>query len=248
LPRSRGLFSIHGHRRTALIRRRESEVEWRIDHVGNDRAPVIVIENLWPDAQGLYEAAARRADYGQSSLYYPGVRCAAPREYATRVVAQLTDLIRTTFTLESDIEITDSVYSLVTTAPKDLVPFQRVPHFDSVDRGRLALLHYLCASGGTSFYRHRSSGLETITAETQEAYIRAVNVEVRASGVPPAQYPEGSTDLFERTAKYDAAFNRALLYRGNMLHSVNVPAGFVPDPDPRTGRLSVNTFLMTKPS
>jgi hypothetical protein len=222
-------------------------MEWRIDHVGNDRAPVIVIEDLWPDANGLFEAAGRPEDYGVSSLYYPGVRRTAPRDYATSVVAQLADLIHATFALEGELAITDSIYSLVTTPPGKLVPFQRVPHFDSVDQTRLALLHYLCASGGTSFYRHRSSGLETITAETQEAYLRSVNAEVKATGMPPAQYVDGDTELFQRTARYEAAFNRALLYRGSMLHSVNVPPDFVPDSNPRTGRLSVNTFLVTKP-
>ena len=85
-----------------------------------------------------------------------------------------------------------------------------------------------------------------MTAEVQDSYIRAVNTEVRAKGVPPPRYVDGDTELFERTARYEAAFNRALIYRGSMLHSVNVPADFVPDPNPRTGRLTLNTFLMTR--
>ena len=74
-----------------------------------------------------------------------------------------------------------------------------------------------------------------------------MNAEVRATGMPPAQYVDGDTSLFERIASYQAAFNRALIYRGSMLHSVNVPPGFVPDTDPRTGRLTVNTFLLASP-
>ena len=184
-------------------------MDWRIDQVGHDRAPVVVIENLWPDAQSLFEAAAQRTDYGVSSLYYPGVRCAAPRDYANAVVLQLTELIQSTFGFDDDLVITDSIFSLVVTPPAALVPFQRVPHYDSVDQNRIALLHYLCASGGTSFYRHRSSGLETITADSQERYIRTVNDEVRTSGMPPAQYVEGDTEHFERTAKYEAEIGRA---------------------------------------
>ena len=144
--------------------------------------------------------------------------------------------------------ITDSTFSLVTTPPEKLVPFQRVPHFDSVDQNAIALLHYLRESGGTSFYRHRSTGTEIVTAEVQDAYIRAVNSEVRTHGMPPAQYVDGDTPLFERIAKYDAVLNRVLLYRGSMLHSVNVPADFVPDTNPRTGRLTANTFLTLRPS
>lgn len=221
-------------------------MQHRIDFVGHDRAPVIVIEDAWPNAHALVELAAARKDFERKSLYYPGVRSPAPVDYATGIVAQLTDLIRSTFALEDEIVITDSTFSIVSTPAEKLVPFQRVPHFDSVDPNGLALLHYLCDLGGTSFYRHRSTGLELITADAQEDYIRRVNAEVRASGLPPPAYVEGDTALFERTAKYEAAFNRALIYRGSMLHSVNVPPDFVPDADPRGGRLSLNTFLTVR--
>lgn len=219
-------------------------MQTRVDFVGNDRAPVIVVDDVWPDARALFEHAAGRTDFGASSLYYPGVRCAAPKEYAHAIVQSLSGLIRDALGIQGPLAITDSVISLVTTPPEKLVPFQRVPHYDSTDPNRVALLHYLCASGGTSFYRHRSTGTETVTAPAEDAYIRKVNAEVRATGMPPARYVDGDSPLFERIGRYDAAFNRALIYRGSMLHSVNVPAGFVPDPNPRTGRLSVNTFLL----
>jgi hypothetical protein len=221
-------------------------VESRVDYVGNGRAPVLVIEDAWPEADSLRETAAQRNNFGRTSLYYPGLRCAAPPEYANRIVESLTDLLRSTFGLEAELAVTDSSFSLVTLPPGQLVPFQRVPHYDSTDQNRLALLHYLCASGGTSFYRHRSSGLEIMTADVEEQYIRTVNAEVREAGMPPAQYVDGDTALFERIANYRAAFNRMLIYRGSMLHSVNVAADFVPDPDPRTGRLTVNTFVVAR--
>jgi hypothetical protein len=219
-------------------------MQTRVDFVGNDRAPVIVVDDVWPDAQTLFEHAASRKDYAASSLYYPGVRCAAPKEYAREIVQSLSGLIREALGIRDPLAITDSVISLVTTPAEKLVPFQRVPHYDSTDPNRVALLHYLCASGGTSFYRHRSSGIETVTAAAEDEYIRKVNAEVRATGMPPPQYVDGDSPLFERIGRYDAAFNRALIYRGSMLHSVNVPPDFVPDTNPRTGRLSVNTFLL----
>jgi hypothetical protein len=221
-------------------------VEFRVDYVGEEREPVLVIENVWADARALVEVAAERRDYSHRSLYYPGLRSNAPPEYARAIVAQLSELICSTFGFQSDLVITDSTFSLVTTPPEKLVPFQRVPHFDSTDPNRLALLHYLSELGGTSFYRHRSTGLEVIREAEQDRYIRTVNEEVRSKGLPPHQYVDGDTELFERTAKYEAAFNRALIYRGNMLHSVNVPQGFVPDTNPRTGRLTANTFLAVK--
>jgi hypothetical protein len=221
-------------------------MDCRVEHVGRLRAPVLVIENAWPAARDLLETAARRRDYARTSLYYPGLRTPAPEDYARGLLESVADLMRSTFGLQGPIEHTDSNFSLVTTHAARLVPFQRVPHYDSSDPGRFALLHYLCDSGGTSFYRHRSTGTETVTSDAEETYIRAVNADVRRAGMPPPQYVEGDTGLFERIASYQAAFNRLLIYRGNMLHSVNVAPGFVPDTNPLTGRLTVNTFALAR--
>jgi len=71
---------------------------------------------------------------------------------------------------------------------------------------------------------------------------------VAEQGIPPPGYVNGSTALFEQIAAYDAVFNRALVYRGTSLHSGSLPPDFVPDANPRTGRLTVNTFLELRPS
>ncbi|HKE96162.1 MAG TPA: DUF6445 family protein [Povalibacter sp.] len=223
-------------------------MQTRIDYIGNMRAPILVVEDAWPNPQGLIDIAAHRNDYSARSLYYPGLRSSAPPEYAQAMLAQLRELIHSTFALPDPIAITDSTFSLVATPLERLVPFQRVPHFDSTDPNRLAVLHYLCGPehGGTSFYRHRSTGLEEITPDDHASYIRTVNAEVRTTGMPPPQFIDGDTTLFERIARYDAVFNRVLVYRGRFLHSVNVPPGFVADANPRTGRLTLNTFLLAR--
>lgn len=218
----------------------------RVDYVGKQRAPVIVIEDAWPEAAALLDLAASRPGYARTSLYYPGLRTSAPPEYARGLLASVAGLMQSTFGLRGPIEITDSNFSLVTMPAEQLVPFQRVPHYDSADPARFALLHYLCGSGGTSFYRHRGSGTESVTGDIEDSYVRTVNADVRRAGMPPPQYVDGDTELFERIASYQAVFNRLLIYRGNMLHSVNVPPGFVPDTDPRTGRLTVNTFALAR--
>ena len=206
----------------------------------------MVIEDLWPDPQLLVDIAAQRSDYSARSLYYPGVRSSAPPEYGHAITNQLSDVVRSTFALQGTLKITDSTFSLVATPADKLVAFQRVPHFDSTDVNRLALLHYLCGpeQGGTSFYRHRASGTEVITEENRERYIRGINAEVKANGMPPASFIDGDTPMFERIAKYECLFNRALVYRGRNLHSVNTPPAFRPSLDPRAGRLTVNTFWL----
>lgn len=221
-------------------------IEHRVDYIGNSRAPILVIENAWPEPLSLVDVASSKHDYSLRSFYYPGVRSSAPPEYAHAIVAKLEQLICQTFNLSSTLNITDSTFSLIATPASKLVPFQRVPHFDSNDPNRLALLHYLCGPkhGGTSFYRHRSTGIEEITGENQAMYTSAVNAEVKSLGMPPAQFIDGDTNLFERIAKYECTFNRVLIYRGRLLHSVNAPVTETPSTDPRTGRLTVNTFLL----
>jgi hypothetical protein len=221
----------------------------RVDYIGNERSPVVVIEDLWTHPHELIDLAAGRNDYTARSLYYPGVRSPAPVDYARAVTRQLTELIVATFELRGDLTITDSTFSLVVTPAENLVAFQRVPHFDSADPNRLAVLHYLCGPehGGTSFYRHRSSGIESVTDGNRDSYIKLVNSEVKSNGMPPARFIDEDTAMFQRVAKYDCAFNRALIYRGNLLHSVTTPPAFVPNSDPRTGRLTVNTFLLAGP-
>jgi hypothetical protein len=221
-------------------------LQFRVDYIGNERSPVLVIENLWERPDELVEVAGSRNDYAARSLYYPGVRSPAPVDYARAVTKQLNELILNTFGLQGELTITDSTFSLVATPAENLVAFQRVPHFDSPDPNRIALLHYLCGPkyGGTSFYRHRGSGIESVTDGNRDAYIKLVNSEVKANGIPPARFIDEDTVMFERVARYDCAFNRALVYRGNLLHSVTTPPAFVPTIDPRAGRLTVNTFLI----
>ena len=162
------------------------------------------------------------------------------------LTSQLNELILQTFGLREGLAVTDSTFSMVVTPAANLVAFQRVPHFDSPDPNRIAVLHYLCGPehGGTSFYRHRASGIESVTEGNRDRYVKLVNSEVKSNGMPPARFIDEDTALFQRVARYDCAFNRALIYRGNLLHSVSTPPEFVPNGDPRAGRLTVNTFLL----
>jgi hypothetical protein len=49
--------------------------------------------------------------------------------------------------------------------------------------------------------------------------------------------------LYEQICRQDGVFNRMLMYRRNSLHTGALSPSFIPDPNPRTGRLSINGFL-----
>jgi hypothetical protein len=61
---------------------------------------------------------------------------------------------------------------------------------------------------------------------------------------PPRDYVRGDTPQFEQIHAIEARFNRMLVYRGITLHSGNPSPDFKPDFNPRTGRLTVNMFLL----
>lgn len=219
----------------------------RVLHVGADREPVLVVDGLLLDP----EAMLRRAETGaafqrQEGDFYPGIRKPLDMAYAGAVHAHLRDLLLATFGAAGDAAITplSCVLSLATTPQEALRPIQSVPHFDSVDRDRIASVHYLCDArfGGTSFYRHRSTGFESMDAQRLAGYAPRLKEEVMRQGARSFTYIRGDTALFERTASVEAQFNRAVFYRSNLLHSGDIAVDAGLSPDPRRGRLTANTL------
>ena len=231
---------------TALPFRPHPAITSRIDHVGTERAPVIVIDNFVAEPEALVAHAASLAPFAPAEqTFYPGVRAPAPLDFVQGVHAYVEAACRAAFGLGA-MTVTSGAwtYSLVTTPPSELTLRQRMAHIDSTNPGNLALLLYLCGEGmgGTGFYRHRTTGYESISEARYDAYEAALKADVTRLG-EPVGYTDGDSALFERTAAYEAVFNRMLIYRGCGLHSADIGPDFAFDPDPRTGRLTLNLFL-----
>lgn len=213
--------------------------------IGREKAPLLVVDNLVADAQQLVSAAAGKS-YVRSSRYYPGIRARAPLQYRRFVLEQLQELLVDHFELRtSRLGFSLCHYSLVTTPAEQLQPIQRIPHIDSTDPRGLASIHYLFRAplGGTAFYRHCATGYETVDARRRPGYFEALQRELDGPDFPAAGYINGDTSLFERIAAPEGQFNRMLVYRRNSLHSGAIDGQFVPDADPRSGRLSINSFI-----
>ncbi|WP_447406945.1 DUF6445 family protein, partial [Clostridium perfringens] len=75
----------------------------------------------------------------------------------------------------------DASFSIVTTPPEKLDVRQRVPHCDAFRADRIALVHYLAPEGGdgTAFFRHRSTGFETIDEERAPIFFGQLDAEFR---------------------------------------------------------------------
>jgi len=218
-----------------------------IHRIGFERQPVLMIDSFMPEPAELV-AYGKGADSFRASPhdYYPGVRKPTPPEYAADLCATYAKLLREVFAFgETAPRTLLSALSITTTEPNKLRPIQRLPHFDTSDPRQLAVVHYLCDAhhGGTSFYRHRKTGYETISQDRLKGYAELLKQQVMTEYDPPPRYMDGDNPLFERVASFEAQFNRALIYPGNLLHSGNIQQLTTEVHCVRTARLTVNTFL-----
>jgi hypothetical protein len=215
--------------------------------VGLERTPVLMVDNLFSEPQALVDYAASQARFATDpQSFYPGPRAPMPAAYGLALRALLAPLIGKAFGLASSDVVHDKCdFSIVTTPPDRLHVLQRMPHIDNTNPRHFALLHYLCGPGygGTSFYRHRRTGFETLDESRFPIYRAAVQQELASLGPPPASYPNGDSDMFERIASFEGRFNRLLVYRGRGLHCADIAPGFAGSSDPRTGRLTANAFF-----
>lgn len=217
-----------------------------LERIGLEREPVLLVEGALNRAEDLVDYAAREVRFEPvwgPSGGYPGLRAGAPLDYVETLVRALDPSLRRAFGLTGvKLARAECSLSLVTLPPERLAPLQRIPHVDTTDPLQFALLHYLCGPehGGTAFYRHRATGFETLSPDRQAAYeaVRARELD----GSPPA-YIDGDSPFYERTAAYDAAFDRVLVYRSRTLHSGRIAPGQRLSEDPRTGRLTANIFV-----
>lgn len=214
--------------------------------IGNEGAPVLIVDNFLSDPKILIDYVVSQSVFKPADASYPGVRATVPQIYLHALRLFLGEIVQNALGLEdSQLVKGFSGFSLVTTPPGQLSLVQRLPHCDSDNPKQVALLHYLCPSGkgGTGFYRHRRTGYEQIGADRVAAYTDSVNAELMETGMPAARYIDGSTAQFERIASFEPVFNRVLVYRSISLHSANIAPDFDFDPDPRTGRLTINMLF-----
>ncbi len=216
--------------------------------IGARRACVIVADDAVCQPQACVDIAAGMAPFpAEGATHYPGLRrIIGPADtraqtYVAAVLAVAAPLIREAYGA-ADCELTEAGFSLVTRRPQDLMPSQRIPHYDSAEPGFIAILHYLSdiADTGTCFYRHRTTGFERITRHDLPVYNAVLDFE----GPPQRQGFIGESDArYEQLLRVDGRFNRLLIYESALLHSGFIPDDFAYSADPRVGRLTGNLFV-----
>lgn len=205
---------------------------------------LVTLEGLLAEPEEAI-AQAFLQEFARITPQYPGVRAPLDPAVCGYLLEALAPLLDQWFAQEPTRWEMQAWYSIVTTPPAALAPIQRLPHVDGTDPRQIALMLYLhrTGHGGTAFFRHRSTGLESLTGKDYPRYAAALQADVARTGLPPAAYTTDGAPHFERIHTAPGDFNSAIFYRGNILHSGVIDNAAPLLADPRAGRLTINAFF-----
>ena len=230
-----------------------SDASVRSVRVGRCPITVTVGDNVLLRPQRLVELGLGLQFAEDDGNLYPGVRARVPAEFSPPFHAWLNRTLHCTGVLHESSYINDdaSFFSIVNKNRADLLPLQRIPHYDSADPRVFAAVIYLFdrANSGTSFYRHRTTGYEKIGDDNRDNYRISLNRNMKTLGPPARDYTNGSNELFERTHSVDSAFNRIVIYSGNVLHAADIDGTLFDGNDNGQWRLTISSLIKsTSPS
>lgn len=211
----------------------------------------VVVDDALANPEGVRQWAAAQAFRPPTHFPYPGLVFDTPATLAHRMAEFFTQHAREPLggrrTLTSEVRL-----SLLNTRPEALPPQLWQCHRDVLERGPHSLL---CAAsvlylfhepalGGTSIYRPLRDAAETDRMLKDSEVLDAATFSAR-HGVAPG-YMTGSNAYFERVAKINAAWNRAIFYDGSLFHAPDVDQPELISDDVLRGRLTLNGFFGCK--
>jgi hypothetical protein len=224
------------------------DFRYHVDYIGNEKLPVLVVDNFLEGAEALLGFAVKYGEFRDGTDFYPGIQSNVPEFYANALNRYLRDIICDAFKITAEkIDYSLSTYSMILTPPAKLAVPQSRPHVDTITHNKLATVHYLCTpdKGGTSLYRHKATGFESLNESRMELYSQYLDEEAKDTSWQK-KYICGSNQYYEEIASYEANFNRLIMYSGDVLHSASIPENYAFVPNPKMGRLTLNTFIYCK--
>jgi hypothetical protein len=225
-----------------------SQWQLAIEYLGETKSPLLIIDNFAAAPEQLISEACDLPGFSaQASDFYPGLRKPVNAGYAQQSLEAVEAQVKKYFAVDESLhaQLSLCAFSLTTTPAEQLRPIQAVPHIDTPDPLQFAMVHYLCSEhfGGTSFYKHRRSGYETITQTQMVDYFKSVKQELMTQNRNEFDYINGDTELFQRIGQVPVKFNRCIIYRSNLLHSGDINPQLGLSANPHEGRLTLNSFF-----
>jgi len=212
--------------------------------IGREGHPLLIIDNAISEPERLIEAAVAARFEQPAHTRYPGLNAPLPEFYGKGILNAVNPLLARGFGMPAHLRKTMFGFlALATQAPEELEPIQKVPHHDSPDPFRIAMVHYLCSgAGGTGFFRHKATGFEGVDARRRPDYARLAAAELEEAGEQLTRHVTDETPNYELIDYAELKFNRLIIYRSHVLHS-GLLDGATLTSDPRTGRLTANSFI-----
>ncbi|MES2150612.1 MAG: DUF6445 family protein [Pseudomonadota bacterium] len=219
-----------------------------------DGSQCLVIDDVLADPEawvswGEQQRHEMRSGARGKGTGYPGIQMPMPAD----AIRRSTDFFLQHIRAKMDARRLVSGFwgmSMVTVQPLALHPSQWICHRDYIPRlvagnALTASVLYLFKDpglGGTSFYRPTQGAQQTarIVADSLElapaAFTEKYGIE--------AGYMAGSNAWFEQIGRIEAKWNRIVFYDADIFHCGDLPAPQRLNADPRSGRLTLNGFVL----
>lgn len=179
--------------------------------------PVMVVDDFYADPLAVRERALE-GQYDSSLAFYPGLHSEIAAEHSRPLLATLARLLAVLGSVRCRPQDIATDFSIVTTPASAMLARQKHPHVDGVP---LAGVLYLNPDYevGTSFFRHRPTGLAFVRDEDeQRAYGRWM--QDHADATQPASYAVADDHTWEHLHSVRGCFNRLVMYPGTAFHSI----------------------------
>jgi hypothetical protein len=196
--------------------------------------PILYIDNFYADPVAVRDYALSLA-FDQFLALYPGRHAALiqsalkTEEEQSAVIeacAYVAEMLNSVSGLNIGYEAIRTDFSLITTPGRDLLKYQKHPHYDGTP---ILSLVYLNPEnmGGTSFWRNRVfDRAALVTPEDHELYENFMRDA--PAGDPIDAYTMVHTDSWEKIYEIEGKFNRFVAYPANVFHWVECTS--VPEP------------------
>lgn len=179
--------------------------------------PVLVVDDFYRDPDAV-RARALAASYDSSRAYYPGLHADLDAAAQDALLPALAQLLAALGALQCRGDQIATDFSIVTTPARDMLARQKHPHVDGTPLAGVCYLNPDYAVG-TSFYRHRPTGLAFLRNEAEsQAYHSWLDAEGDAT--QPDDYSAAGSATWEHLYSTPGRYNQLVMYPGAAFHSI----------------------------
>lgn len=189
--------------------------------IGNEKTPVVVVEDFLLSLAPLKEAAVNGPGFTQPDSAYPGKTAPLLSSHIQEIGNTVVPFMQEIYDVPDHFvpQLGTSYYGLAFTPPDQLNPVQCIPHVDTCDDYTYVSLLYINDGDfqGTAFYRYSPSGFERI-GPGREGTLQEFARSQESRTVDNPNYYQNDGD-FEEIFRVEYKPNRLAIYPGSLLHA-----------------------------